>query len=119
MASSKKDGYIVLLAASVIVAYTREVITIVVIAGLTYIVYRMIQERKRHKDLKLVNEAWIGLRADHENMLAMQGDPAGVYGAYDAYTMPLTREMYDSIQTVPQVWPTEYIDYNDGLKDWK
>ena len=85
-----KGGWPTLLLAAVIVAYTREFITIAAIAIAVYAAYKLLEMRQHSKDLKVVNDSWMSLKADHENMLANMGDPAGVYGDYEGVTMPMT-----------------------------
>lgn len=64
-----------------------------------------------HKDRIISRQAAIALRAEYENMMALNGDPVGIYGRYDPVTMPATK---------PSILPGySFDDYDDGLKEWK
>lgn len=88
------DGWWTILAAGAILAYGQQIgiiaITIAIPIIIAWVMSRYVQARKDINAAKEANEAAIRMRADHENMLANMGDPAGVHGGYDAYTMPMT-----------------------------
>lgn len=96
----RKDpsGWWIVLAAAILIAFWKVFLVAIVVAGLIWLLLKQ-SERKR------VNNALLSMHADHQNILAAYGDPVGTYGEYDAYTMPLTKPMYDM--------------YDDGMRDWK
>ena len=72
-----------------------------------------VMDERRAKQIS--RNAALALRADHENQLAIMGDPMGVYGRYTPPTMPITAphgvyEMRNGIM---------FDDWNDGLEHWK
>jgi hypothetical protein len=103
------SGWWIVLAAAIFIAFWKVMLVVIIIAGLVWLISK---KRKEQSDHKQVNDAWLSMQADHQNMLAAYGDPVGTYGQYDAYTMPLTRPYpYDDI--------TFNYDYDDGMRDWK
>jgi hypothetical protein len=99
----RNDGWWTILAAALIIVFIKELLLVACIAASCWAIYMMIRSHREAKAARMLDEAIISKRADYENMLAIQGDPAGVYGQYDAYTMPVTKP---------------YGDYDDGLRSW-
>lgn len=61
------------------------------------------------------------IRANYQNWLAAQGDPAGIYGHYTPVTLPLTTPLINAPLIIPQPEPPPWCDYDydDGLTEWK
>lgn len=95
------ESWLILLIAGFIIAFSKEIFVFGVVFVFALLILKHLESRRqnkqRSKDLRMVNEAAISMEADYQNMLAQQGDPVGVYGKYDAYTMPLTRPIYEEM----------------------
>jgi hypothetical protein len=87
-----------------VTVYFKEIILAVVFILTLAILARAYELRSERNDKKRVNDTMIGIDADHQNLLYLQGDPVGVYGNYDAYTMPMTKDILD--------------DHDDGMQQW-
>lgn len=86
------EGWAVLLLAALIVAYQGWIVFLVTVVVAVYCVLKAVEAWRRQRELDIVNGIRISIEADHQNMLYNLGDPAGVYGRYDPYTMPMTRQ---------------------------
>lgn len=104
----RKDpsGWWIVLAAAIFIAFWKVLLVAVIVVGLIWL---LLKKRKEQSDYKQVNDAWLSMQADHQNMLYQQGDPMGTYGRFDPITIP---------NTMPQV-PRDWYDYDDGLRGWK
>lgn len=114
-----KSGWLVIILGAAFVAFWKLVILFAICIGLFYICKWLKVAIDNHKDRCISRQAarrlrdeMIAQRASYENRLAMAGDPVGIHGVYDPYTMPLTKPVFD-------YQPVYYNDYDDGLKDWK
>lgn len=90
--NGSNDGWVVLLIAAMFVVYGQEILILATVVALVWVALRFVEARQQAKALKMVNEAAISMKADHENLLASMGDPAGVYGDWTPVTMPMTRD---------------------------
>lgn len=101
--NERKDpsGWWIVLLAAVFIAYWKVLLFFIIAGAVTWFLLRLKQDRLAKKK---VREAELNINADYENIMALRGDPAGTYGSYDAYTMPITRP---------------YTEYDDGLRNWK
>lgn len=104
----RKDpsGWWIVLAAAIFIAFWKVLLVVTIIAGLVWLLWKRHKEQSDHRR---VNDAWLSIQADHQNMLAAYGDPVGTYGRFDPITIP---------NTMPQV-PRDWYDYDDGMRDWK
>jgi hypothetical protein len=102
----RKDpsGWWIVLAAAIFIAFWKFIMVAVIVG---VIVGYLLIVRKDKSDTKRVNDAWLAMKADHQNMLASMGDPAGTYGEFDACTMPLTHNGNLQLD-----------DINDEMRDW-
>ena len=106
-----KSGWLVLLGAAFFVAFWKWVLVSLVWFGIGLLAHKLWKMWRAHKDKMLSRRASIAMRADHENQLAMAGDPVGIYGRYDAATMPIT-----NYSILPGY---SFDNFDDGLKEWK
>lgn len=102
--NERKDpsGWWIVLGAAVFIAFWKVLLFFIIAGSITWFLLRIQQD---HAAKKKVREAELSMDADWQHMMALRGDPAGTYGNYDAYTMPLTKTMYT--------------EYDDGLRNWK
>lgn len=87
-----------------VTVYFKEILLAVVFILIVALLLRYLEHRQSSKAVSMVNEAAVAMEADHENMMYAQGDPVGVYGKYDAYTIPMTRDILDN--------------HDDGMDQW-
>ena len=102
---SRGEDWGALLVVAVCFAYGKEVIVAGFFMVALWLFLKFLEKRESSRALLLVNQMGLSMEADHQNMLAAQGDPYGTYGRYDAYTMPITRDVLDN--------------YDDGMRDWR
>jgi hypothetical protein len=112
----RKDpsGWWIVLIAAILIAFWKFIM-VAVIVGM--IVGYLLIIRKTKSDRKRVSDAWLAIKADHQNMLAAMGDPVGTYGEYDVYTMPITAPYYKDDPVYDLCWPNTEPMYNDGMRD--
>lgn len=103
--NSRSEDWAALFVVAIAVVYAQQLLVLAFIIVCTWALLKYLQHREQVKMRRMANNMMISLEADHQDMLAQQGDPAGVYGRYDAYTMPLTRDILDN--------------YDDGLRGWR
>jgi ascorbate-specific PTS system EIIC-type component UlaA len=82
------SGWWIVLFAAILIAFWKVLIIAIITSVIIVYLWTTI---KNKRNLKITNNARLSMQADHQNMLAAQGDPVGTYGDYDAYTMPITK----------------------------
>jgi len=107
-----KSGWLVLLGAAFFVAFWKWVLVSLIGYCIGLAIRKAWRLYQAHKDKMISRQASIAMRADHENQLAMAGDPVGIYGRYDAVTMPMTYPLPPAVRV-------GWDDFDDGFKDWK
>jgi hypothetical protein len=105
-----RSGWWIILIAAALIAYWKALIFACMIAGVYWLVRKGMAIEQARYDRKISRDAAKALRCDYENMMAMAGDPIGVYGDYTPPTMPMTGFNYQ---------PLYYDNHDDGLRDWK
>ena len=99
------NGFWAIFLMAFIVIYAHQLILAAVVMFVTFMVVEYLARHQAVKKEQVDDcDEIVRMRADLQNRLAQAGDPAGVYGEYDAYTMPVTRP---------------YVDFDDGLRGWK
>jgi hypothetical protein len=103
--TSRSEDWLALIVVVVAVVYGKAFLALMLFLGIAWLGIKFFQRREENKIRRMVNELALSMEADHQNMLHNQGDPAGMYGHYDAYTMPMTRSILD--------------DHDDGMDNWR
>lgn len=106
---SNKVGWVGLAVISISIVYSNQILAIgimsLIVAIIVAVVVHLVLSREAEQWKELMLHEQLSVDADIQNELWANGDPAGMYGRYDAYTMPLTENILDN--------------YNDGLKEWR
>lgn len=122
--TKRGDGvhpWILCLSIAAMIAYWRFMALIIFFTLLCYALFIFYERRRQRKDRKSIEEMLYSTNADLMNRayswdadaqdaLYRAGDPAGTYGRFDPYTMPITR---------PETIKMNLEDYDDGLREWK
>jgi len=104
--NSRTEDGCALIVIAFAVFYGKELLILGTAIAITWLFLKYLKNREQNRILRHVNDVGLAMEADHQNMLALQGDPAGIYGRYDAYTLPMTTQI-------------NLDDYNDGLREWR
>lgn len=112
-----RSGWWTILAAAAIMALWQWFLFAGVVVCIAWLARRGWLAYQEHRTRKFSRDAAIALRADHEHQMALAGDPLGIYGQYTPATMPITSVGIRAAHMKPMV--AEFIDYDDGLKDWE
>lgn len=100
------SGWWMLFIMAFAIIYARELILAAAIMFVAFAIAKYLGMREQKRAIPTTgNDEITALRAELEDALAQAGDPAGIYGQYEAATIPMTRDILD--------------DHDDGMRGWK